>query len=205
MWRPHGGRRETYGCPAPTPFSTLSRRSRMKLQIQALCGCSSPPAEVVRSSCPQTRLSAFNLRSKACSHHPQTTTQPILPALLFAPRIYPMPFSSRRHHCICINASPRAASFKQLYRTRPAQPWRTYLRSVIGRIRRSASVAGQRDEALRHGRIGLRESGVSRRRLLFADYSPGIVVRWLTQRRNVSIAVCATTYALFCAFASSET
>jgi hypothetical protein len=108
---------------------------------------------------------------------------------------------SRRHHCICINASSRAASFKQLYRTRPAQPWRTYPRSVIGRIRRSTSVSGQRDEALRHGRIDLRKSGVSRRRLLFADYSPGIVVRWLTQRRNVSIAACATTYALFWALA----
>src|SRR5438477_4249547 len=28
MWRPHGRHRETYVCPAPTPFSALSRRSR---------------------------------------------------------------------------------------------------------------------------------------------------------------------------------
>jgi hypothetical protein len=28
MWRPHGGHRETYGCPDPTPFSALYRRSR---------------------------------------------------------------------------------------------------------------------------------------------------------------------------------
>ena len=28
MWRPHAGHRETYGCPDPTPFSALSRRSR---------------------------------------------------------------------------------------------------------------------------------------------------------------------------------
>src|SRR5215469_14447446 len=28
MWRPHADHRETYGCPDPTPFSTLSRRSR---------------------------------------------------------------------------------------------------------------------------------------------------------------------------------
>jgi hypothetical protein len=36
MWRPHGGHRETYCCPAPTPFSALSGRSRsMKLRFQA--------------------------------------------------------------------------------------------------------------------------------------------------------------------------
>jgi hypothetical protein len=32
MWRPHGGHRETYGCPDPTPFSTLSRRSRRRIR-----------------------------------------------------------------------------------------------------------------------------------------------------------------------------
>jgi hypothetical protein len=32
MWRPHGGHRETYGCPDPTPFSTLSRRSRRMIR-----------------------------------------------------------------------------------------------------------------------------------------------------------------------------
>jgi hypothetical protein len=205
MWRPHGGHRETYGCPAPTPFSTLSRRSRrMKLQIQAVCRCASPPAGVVRSSCPQTRLSASNLRSKSRSHHPQTTTRPILPALLFTPRLLPCAFlitptPLHVHKCL------PSGGFLQIAVSdaRPAQPWRTYLRSVIGRIRRSTSVSGQRDEALRHGRIDLRKSGVSRRRLLFADYSPGSVVRWLTQRRKVSIAACVTTYALFCAFASS--
>src|ERR1019366_8348275 len=35
VWRPHGGHRETYRGPTPTPFSTLSRRSRrMKPQFQ---------------------------------------------------------------------------------------------------------------------------------------------------------------------------
>jgi hypothetical protein len=35
QWRPHGGHRETYRCPAPTPLSTLSRRSPcMKPQFQ---------------------------------------------------------------------------------------------------------------------------------------------------------------------------
>src|ERR1700724_1403493 len=32
MWRPHGSHRETYGCPDPTPFSTLSRRSRRMIR-----------------------------------------------------------------------------------------------------------------------------------------------------------------------------
>jgi len=32
MWRPHGGHRETYGCPDPTPFSALSRRSRRMIR-----------------------------------------------------------------------------------------------------------------------------------------------------------------------------
>jgi hypothetical protein len=33
MWRPHGGHRETYGCPDPTPFSPLHRRSRRMIPI----------------------------------------------------------------------------------------------------------------------------------------------------------------------------
>ena len=32
MWRPHGSHRETYGCPDPTPFSTLSRWSRRMIR-----------------------------------------------------------------------------------------------------------------------------------------------------------------------------
>ena len=60
--------------------------------------CASPPVGVVRSPCPQTRLPASNLHPKSCSYHPQSTSKPILPALLFAPHLYPMPFSPRPHH-----------------------------------------------------------------------------------------------------------
>src|SRR5271165_1014456 len=36
LWRAHGGHRETYRRPTPTPLATLSRRSRrMKLQLPA--------------------------------------------------------------------------------------------------------------------------------------------------------------------------
>ena len=80
-WLPQGGHRETYACPAPTAFSTLSRRSRrMKLNPRPL---------LARCSCPQTRLSASNFRSKACSHHLQLLpNQTCLPSC-FAPRLLP--------------------------------------------------------------------------------------------------------------------
>jgi hypothetical protein len=146
-WLPQGGHRETYACPAPTAFSTLSRRSRrMKLQIHALCW----RAVLAPKQGSPLPISAQRLAPTTCNYYP---TKPACP-LASLHGFYPVPFSSRRHHCICINSSPRAAS----------------------------SLSGQRDEALRHGRIDLRKSGVSRRGLLFADYSPGIVVRWPTQR-----------------------
>ena len=51
-------------------------------------------------------------------------------------------FSSLQHHSICISASPRAASFKQLYRTRPAQLPEPTCPLTMGRIRYSTSVSG---------------------------------------------------------------
>jgi hypothetical protein len=78
----------------PVPKVAAPRRSSRDLRLPS-SNCvlhpfsPEPPHEttnprplLVRCSCPQTRLSASNLRSKACSHHPQTTTQPNLPALL---------------------------------------------------------------------------------------------------------------------------
>jgi hypothetical protein len=91
MWRPHGGHRETYGCPDPTPFSTFSHRSRRMIR-QFLS-------------------------------------------------LLPTPFSSPQHHSICISASPQAASFKQLYRTRPARRPEPTCLLGMGRVRYSTSVS----------------------------------------------------------------
>ena len=79
MWRPHGGHRETYCCPDPTPFSTLSRRSRgMKLQFRSRSlGASPSPAGRGAPLLPPTKLLASNFRT-------QTTIEPILPALRFS-------------------------------------------------------------------------------------------------------------------------
>ena len=62
----------------------------------------------------------------------QTTTKPILLALVFAPLLLleaflltPTPLNL--HKC-----SPRAASFKQVYRTRPARPKQAYPRTYYG-------------------------------------------------------------------------
>src|SRR5262249_43131524 len=41
-----------------------------------------------------------------------------LPSSSFS-SVFSRPFPSLEHHSICINDSPPAASFKQLYRTRP--------------------------------------------------------------------------------------
>src|SRR5260370_13629044 len=60
--------------------------------------CASPPAGVVRSSFPQTRLSPSNLRSTSCSTARKLPpNQSCLPSCLLHD-FYPMPFSSRRHH-----------------------------------------------------------------------------------------------------------
>ena len=179
----------------PVPKVAAPRRSSKDLRLPS-SNCvlhpfsPEPPHEttnprplLARCSCPQTRLSASNFRSKACSHHVQLLpNQTCLPSC-FAPRllpgailITPTPLHLHKHLPTgrlasdrCIGRAPHNVAYL------PA--------SVIGRIRYStSSLSGQRDEALRHGRIDLRKSGVSRRGLLFADYSPGIVVRWPTQR-----------------------
>src|ERR1019366_5919245 len=105
VWRPHDGHRETYRGPTPTPFSTLSRRSRrMKPQFQLPPWCASPLPAGVRPSCPQTKLPVPNLASNSRPNPTQTTTKPIRTALLFAPLplaaaflIYPTPLNL--HKC----------------------------------------------------------------------------------------------------------
>jgi hypothetical protein len=140
--RPHGGHRETYGCPDPTPFSTLSRRSRcMNLQLPSpSLGASHhlPPWCALLSPKPATR---FQPRLKL-SPQPHTNyhhTNPDCPLLKFHSR-FPKPFLSLQHHSICINASPPAASFKQLYRTRPARCPPPTCTLKMGRIRYSTSM-----------------------------------------------------------------
>ena len=87
MWRPHGGHRETYRGPAPTPFSTASHRSRcMKLpfrsrslgafhHLQAWCALVAPP--------PSSWLQTFAT---------QTTIEPVRSALRLAPSPIPQVF-----------------------------------------------------------------------------------------------------------------
>jgi hypothetical protein len=80
MRRPHGGRRETYRCPDPTPFSALSRRSRRMIRPfrSPLSGASDhlPPGCALLAPKPATR---FQPRLKR-SPHPHTNYHPTNPA-----------------------------------------------------------------------------------------------------------------------------
>src|SRR6266699_3592390 len=69
-------------------------------------------------------------------HH----TNPACPLVNSTPSS-PEPFSSPQHHSICISASPRTASFKQLYRTRPPRRPEPTCAHAMGRIRYSTSVS----------------------------------------------------------------
>jgi phosphohistidine swiveling domain-containing protein len=132
----------------------------MKLQIHALCW----RAVLAPKQGSPLPISAQRLAPTTRNYYP---TKPACP-LASLHGFYPVPFSSRRHHCIGIKPPHgRLASDRCIGR---APHKVAYLpASVIGRIRYStSSVSGPRDEALRHGRIDLRESGISRRRLLFA-------------------------------------
>ena len=106
-----------------------------------LSRCASPPAGVVRSSCPQTRLSLSNFHPKSCSYHPQTTTKPILPALLFAPRPLPDAFLATPTPLNLHKCSPTGGFLQTAVSDAPRTTWRTSLRSLIGRIRYSTSVS----------------------------------------------------------------
>jgi hypothetical protein len=108
----------------------------------SLTRCLSPPATVVRPSCRQTS-SPFPTAPQTLAPTPRKLPpdQSSLPSSSFH-SLFPKPFSSFQHHSICIGASPPAASFKQLYRTRPARRPEPACALVMGRIRYSTSVSG---------------------------------------------------------------
>lgn len=114
------------GAPAPNPFSTFSRRGRgMKLRSD-LARCLPAPTGRVRFHCPSGKLLASSVRS-------QTTIEPNPTAFGARHHRFPEPFSARQHHSICVDASSSAASFKQLYRTRPTRLQKIHLRLHMGR------------------------------------------------------------------------
>jgi hypothetical protein len=90
-------------------------------------------------ACPQTSYPLPTSPQTLAPTPTQTTTKPILPAPCELHYLFPNPFSSPQDHSICINASPPAASFKQLYRTRPARCAEPTCALIKGRIRYSVS------------------------------------------------------------------
>ena len=83
MWRPHGDHRETYGCPDPTPFSTLPRRSpRMIRQFRSpLLGASHQPPAWCALLAPKPDPH-FQPHLKPSPQPPQNITKPILLILI---------------------------------------------------------------------------------------------------------------------------
>src|SRR5882762_5722187 len=88
MWRPHGGHRETYGCPDPTPFSAHSRRSRRMIRPfrSPLPGASHhlPPSCALLAPKPAPHFKPhleFSPQPHANYHH----TNPPLPVVNFSP------------------------------------------------------------------------------------------------------------------------
>ncbi len=105
----------------------------MKLQIQtSSLGALRHLPEWCALLSPQTRLSLSNLHPKSCSYHPQTTTKPILPALLFAPPPLPdasltTPTPLNLHNCF-----PTGGFLQTVVSDAPSTTSRTHLRSWNG-------------------------------------------------------------------------
>src|SRR6202022_4133148 len=86
MRRPHGGHREIYRYPAPTPVSALSRRSRpMKLQFHSPSLGAPHPLPAWCALLAPKPATCFQARLELSPDPTQTTTKPILHALLLAP------------------------------------------------------------------------------------------------------------------------
>jgi hypothetical protein len=107
----------------------------------SLTRCLSPPADVVRPSCPQNQLPISNLASNSRPDHTQTTTKPILLALFFAPLslleaflLTPTPLNL--HKCL------PTGGFLQTAVSDAPPTSRTYRPTYYGRIRYSTSVSG---------------------------------------------------------------
>ena len=88
MWRPHGGHRETYGCPNPTPFSTLPRRSlRMirKFRSPLLGASHHPPAGcALLAPKPAPHFQPY-LKLSPQPHAPYHQTNPLCPVVNSSP------------------------------------------------------------------------------------------------------------------------
>ena len=128
-----------------------------------------------------SRAGAGNSHPKP--HAPYHQTNPLCPVLNSSPSsrsLSPYP----KHHSICISASPWAASFKQLYRTRPARrPERTYFLGTrasdttlaflanfgiadnSGVEQHNRHPSAVKRDAAQDPRRGIHQSGVSARRL----------------------------------------
>src|SRR5260370_3199741 len=89
------------------PMVVIERLTAAQLQLRsppflagaAACNKSKPPLSVRFATCrsgalffPPNKALRFQSPLKVLLHRPQTTTQPILPALLFAPRLLPDAF-----------------------------------------------------------------------------------------------------------------
>jgi hypothetical protein len=88
MWRPHGGHRETYRCPDPTPFSPLSHRSRRmirKFRSPLLGASHHPPAWCALFALNPALPLQPQLKLLPQPHAPYHQTNPLCPVVNSSP------------------------------------------------------------------------------------------------------------------------